>query len=541
MFTQKITRRIAGCLFCLLSFFVKGQVKSTNIQTLDGKKYYIHKIEKGQSIYAISKTYGVGLEEIYNNNPELKSGARANQEIKIPVLSQSTASVSGQPPAIDTSRYYTYKVQKGETIYSLQKKVNLTEKQLIAYNPALAQGLKEGQVLITGEKNKKKREARENKPVITAKEYKSVPAAIDSFLFKPISKPRKPKYNISLMLPFKFDATLSMDLAPLVKNNSNFPAVSSLAIDFYLGFKRAVDSLKSPEFEINLNLYDIDDSDSLLPIMNSQKFKEADCIFGPLYANGFKIISKKAKELAVPIVSPLTQQNKILFNNIYVSKTNPSHFTLLESLAEYCIDSLMQTNANLIVVNSGLDKKENAYVAAFKKYFNDKQKELGKNLQDTLKIAKGVADVKTAYVPNVKNIVITLSNNQVFITDFTTQLALFAVKNDIVLCGWESISTMDNIDQEYLNQLGFTFPHQFNITNKAAYRHINEAYKAQLGTTPGEYYFIGFDVAYYYLKQLKDNGPDFIYRLDTLPMETNFMRFKFARPDNTTGFDNRGV
>jgi LysM repeat protein len=140
MFTQKITRRIGGCLFCLLSLFVKGQVKSTNIQVQDGKKYYIHKIEKGQSIYAISKTYGVGLEEIYNNNPELKSGARANQEIRIPVLPQSATSATTQLPAIDTARYYTYKAQKGETIYSLQKKLNVTEKQLIAYNPVLVQG-----------------------------------------------------------------------------------------------------------------------------------------------------------------------------------------------------------------------------------------------------------------------------------------------------------------------------------------------------------------------------------------------------------------
>jgi hypothetical protein len=201
----------------------------------------------------------------------------------------------------------------------------------------------------------------------------------------------------------------------------------------------------------------------------------------------------------------------------------------------------MQGNANLILVTSGLDKRENAYIAAFKKYFNDKQKEMGKTLLDTLKIAIGVAGVKTAYLPNVKNIVVTLSNNQVFITDFTTQLALFAVKNDIVLCGWESISTMDNIDQEYLNQLGFTFPNQYNITNIAAYHNIIGAYKSQLGTTPGEYYFIGFDVGYYYLKQLKDCGPDFIYRLDSLPMETNYMRFKFSRPDKTTGFDNRGV
>jgi hypothetical protein len=149
--------------------------------------------------------------------------------------------------------------------------------------------------------------------------------------------------------------------------------------------------------------------------------------------------------------------------------------------------------------------------------------------------------VQSAYVPDVKNIIVTLSNNQVFIADFTTQLALFADEKDIVLCGWESLSNMDNLDQEYLNQLHFTFPHQFNITNTEAYHRVTHDYKQKMETSPSEFFYIGFDVAFFYLKNLKEKGPDFIYSLDQQPSETSYMRFKFARPDNLTGFDNRGV
>jgi hypothetical protein len=77
--------------------------------------------------------------------------------------------------------------------------------------------------------------------------------------------------------------------------------------------------------------------------------------------------------------------------------------------------------------------------------------------------------------------------------------------------------------------------------NTASYRPLNEEYLKKLETTPDEYFYIGFDVAYYYLKNLKEAGPDFIHNLDKLPLETNYMRFKYSRPDNTTGFDNRGV
>ena len=45
----------------------------------------------------------------------------------------------------------------------------------------------------------------------------------------------------------------------------------------------------------------------------------------------------------------------------------------------------------------------------------------------------------------------------------------------------------------------------------------------------------------YYLTQLRERGPDFVHQLDKLPMETNYMRFRFTRPDRQTGFDNRGL
>lgn len=535
------------CLLSLTCCLIMAQTRSTNIQTVDGKKFYIHKIEKSQSLYSISKLYNVTLDDLYNNNPGLKAGAKANQDIKIPYSGPAIAAVVTSTAAvIDTNKFITYKISKSETVYSLSKKFNLTEKQLTTYNPTLAQGLKEGQLIVIGEKTKRRptnKEPKESKTVTTVKE-KPAPVVIDSSLFKPVSKPKKTSYNIALILPFKLDNTINLDLNEIVRTNSGFPVVPGLAIDFYLGFKRAVDSLVGKDFELNLELYDIDDKDSLklIQLASDPKFKELDFIFGPLYASGFKSIAKKAKEFHIPIVSPITQQNKIVFNNIYISKTNPSQFTLLESLADYCIDSLMRGNSHIMLMSAfEKDKKEQSFVTAFKKYFNERQRAMGRSAKDTVAIVKGIAGIKSSFVPGVKNIIISLSNNQVFVADFTTQLAMFADKKDIVLCGWESISNMENIDQEYLNQLNYTFPHQYNLSNAASYAPITESYKAQQDAYPDEYYFIGFDIALYYLKNLKESGPDFIYTLNTLPAETNYMRFKFTRPDNTTGFDNRGV
>lgn len=541
-----INKYCLSCLLCLASFIFFAQTKSTNIQTIDGKNFYIHKIEKGQSLYSITKLYNVTLDDLYNNNPELKNGVKANQEIKIPnsvavvkpianpVVNTNTA-VAYQ---VDTLKYFTYRISKGETVYSITKKFNLSEAQLNAYNPNLSMGLKDGQLIAISERNRRKGV----KETVEVKQ--TTVTNIDTTKAKAINKASKTSYNVALVLPFKLDQTLALDMVTLAKSKTNFPLVSAYAIDFYLGFKTAIDTLTTKDFEINLELYDEDEKDSLkhTQLLSELKTKQIDFIFGPLYANGFKSIAQKAKELSIPIITPITQQNKMLYNNVYASKANPSQYTLIESLADYCIDSLVNTNAKLFLVSSfQKDPKEIAYVNAFKKYYNEKQKALGKSPKDTVNVVKGLEGIKSNYTSGAKNIVVSLSTNQVFIADFTTQLAIFSDKKDIILCGWQNTTTIDNIDQEYLNQLHFTFPHQYNINNITSYNALIELYKVIQESYPTEFYFIGYDIANYYLKNLKEQGPNFIFNLNNLSAETNYMRFKFYRPDNSTGFDNRGV
>ena len=136
-----------------------GQLKSNNIKTINGKKYYLHKVEKKQTLYSISKLYSVDLEAIYNLNPELKSGVKAEQEIIIPIADKKFNNIKSEnvnlsPEAIDTIKFITHKAGKSETLYLICKKFNISEEVIIELNPLLRTGLKEGQLLILGKKNK---------------------------------------------------------------------------------------------------------------------------------------------------------------------------------------------------------------------------------------------------------------------------------------------------------------------------------------------------------------------------------------------------
>lgn len=535
-----------GLLMCLVITNLFSQIKSNNIKTINEKKYYIHKVEKKQTLYSISKLYNVDLEYIYKLNPELKSGVKADQEIIIPIADKKLNNIKSEnvnlsPEAIDTIKFITHKARKSETLYSICKKFNISEEEINELNPFLRTGLKEGQLLILGKKNKT---SGDNKNSLVLNTSKSKINIIDSFTINKIIKTKKTDYKIALVLPFKLDETLNIDVENLAKFNSNFPLSSELAVDFYLGFKKAIKYIATDEFKINIELFDISDNDSLKlkELEKNTSFKELDFIFGPFFAGGFKSISKKAKEFYIPIISPTTQQNKILHDNIYTSKTNPSQYSLIESLADYCIDSLKNINANILLATiSDKDKKETDFVTAFKIRYNEKLKLLGKT-KDSLHLVKGITGIKNSYISNKNNIIIFFSNNKIFVSDFINQIALLSNNKNIVLCGLQSTTFFDNLDQGYLNQLGYTFPFQYDLStiNNKNDTEIIASYIEEQGTFPSENYFIGFDIATYYLKHLRDDGPEFIHHLDTYPSESNYVRFNFFRPDITTGFDNRG-
>lgn len=590
-------------IFSVLSFILIGQTKSTDIKTINGKKYYIHKVEKGQSLYAIAKTYGMDVNSILAENDEAIDGLKNGQELKIPFESL----MPKQNQTIDTNKYVYHRVSKGETIYGITKKYSIDDKKLASFNPTITGGLKEGEYIIVGEKKRNglvkpvlntvtsstlatndtytvlqgetlygiskklnvsqddlikwnpelKDGVKQGQVLKIVSNKKSVPVQspvtqnIVSEITTPVSneikdtaivhKSKKSSYQVGLCLPFKLLESEGINIDELAKSKSNFPQSQSLALDFYFGFKKAIDSLIAKDFEVNIHLFDIDEKDSIRveSICKSPEFKTLDAVFGPLYAGVFKQVAGYAKPLGIPVISPLTQQNKILFNNALTSKVNPSQYTLLEGLADYCLDSL-QATSNIIIVNT--TTKDQQYIKTFKNRYNNGLLKRNKTLKDSIVELRGIGAVKSAIVPSKKNVIVLLTNNQVYLQDFITQLYVSSDKKDIVLMGFSNVANIENLDQEYLNTLQFHFASPDYVSYKDSItRNLIKQYQEVYTADPSEYYFHGFDIAYYYLSNLKSIGPDIFLSLDKHQYEGVSTGFKFYRPDTETGFENRAV
>lgn len=541
MLRRLVSIIIFFCFSVSVSVYAQVSGVSKNTQVINGKKYYIHKVEKGQSLYGIAKIYGLDLNALIIENPEAIDGIKTGQELKIPAEKPKE---QNQPTLKDYENYITHKVAKGETVYSICHQYKITEQELTQLNPSVKNGLKENTILKIKEKEKEKEKTRtaQTNTVSTTKVVTNTVAAVvektkpeDETPVEVVNKPKKNKYSVGLFLPFHFEGLDELNVDELVMNKQDFPESPQLALDIYNGLKQAADSLKSDDFSIDFKLYDSGDIDSLviLKLVKTDEFKNLDLIIGPLYNSPFKTVSTEAKKYQIPCVSPLTQQNKVLFNNVFTSKLIPSNNTLLQGLADYCFDSL--SKQNIVLVNNG-HVKDLQNIKSFKTYYNQKTK-------DTLTEVKGIVGAKAAYKADKINYYVVVTENEAFISDFLTQLNIFSDKKEnLRVIGVRKWLSYDNLDLEYFNKFNFTYAAPYFIDDTKPYtQKLNAAYIQQNNTNAEDYYYLAVDAGLYYFGLLKQMGGAFSVVLDDLSKKGNCVNFNFTHPNNSTGFENQAV
>jgi len=550
-------------LFFIPTAFISAQEKNTvpivktkSSATINGTHYYLHTVEKGQTLYAIAKFYGFDLNDLVIENPEAIDGIKPGQVLKIPFEKKKIV----KKIDVDTSGYVLHTVEKGQTIYSITKQYNVTDEKLKALNPDLLNGLKTGQVLKiplekpkvavvqnTSETKEKSVFINEEKPAnkiekIVSAEKLQLNNAAERISKTNFKGEKKEEYHVALFLPFHADEANALDLDKLLKGEAQFPNKTNVALQFYEGAMLAIDSLKKQKFNAKLFVYDVDDRDSLniQSLLKKPELKTMDLIIGPLYGTSFMPVAKFAKENEIAIVSPFTQVNKILFNNPYVCKISPSTALQMEQMATYVVDSFKTQNIILVNTTSAYNKDE-LYYSTFKNSANQLLKASGIN--DTVRETKTISGVQSLLSSTKNNVVILPSTNQSFTTDFISKLNTFRDKNKIVLFGMQAWMSYDNLDFEYLNNLTVHIPaNGFVDYENNTTKHLLKAYRDKYKTEPEAIVFQSFDACYYFMSMLQAYGSGFLNNVSENEyngVQANFLLSQFMA-DNS-GFENKDI
>ena len=199
---------------------------------LNGKVYLSHVVLERQTLYGISKAYGVTEEDLYEANPSLReTGLQKNAIILIPYREPAAV----QPASQDEKSYTEHTVKWYEDIDDIARKYNISVKELMDYNGLKTRKLSSRQVLripVNHVAYVEETAAPAEPTVIPAEEPEpqviEEPAVIPSEAFTP-----KQDVEFSLVLPLKASGN-----------------VSELNMDFYSGVLMAVKDLETEGLKV---------------------------------------------------------------------------------------------------------------------------------------------------------------------------------------------------------------------------------------------------------------------------------------------------
>jgi len=142
------TKLLIG-LMIFINFNSFGQKANCEKIKLNNTEYYLYSVQVGEGLYSISKNFNVTQAEIIELNPQTSTGLKSGEKLILPIKSKvqdsSAKTVSSQN--IQYPDFFEHTVLKKQTIFGLCQKYNLTQEELLKYNPNLELGLQEGMKL----------------------------------------------------------------------------------------------------------------------------------------------------------------------------------------------------------------------------------------------------------------------------------------------------------------------------------------------------------------------------------------------------------
>jgi LysM repeat protein/ABC-type branched-subunit amino acid transport system substrate-binding protein len=523
--------RIALLLSLLLMtvtvFAQDGIKKSKKTETFEGKKYYLHTVEKGQTLYAIARAYEVTVNDIVVENPSMMDGAiKPGDVLRVPFDKKGSITTIQNPPAVDTSKkFIVHKVEAGQTVYSISKKYNVSLDDIYNNNPESRTAIRPGMEL----------------KIPVAKEgTANVAIAPDTSKTDSVVSIKKDVYNIALMMPMQLWNVANIEPDDIVLNppKAEFPQKPQAAVEFYEGALMAIDSMRKAGMKVEVWVYDVDDLDSgkTAGILAKPEFAKMDLIIGPFSAAPFDEIADFANAHNIGIVSPVSQANRVLFKNPMAVKTLPSVGTQMEQLAQHI--SRERKDDNVILVTSGLLKEQKAN-SSFRNEMDRLRVSEGK---DSIKVNQGFSGIEGKLFKDKMNVLVIPSTSQAFVTDLVRNLYGLAEKYQITVYGMPGWMDYDNLDYEYLEALHFHFAAPYYIDyNMPVTRNFVKRYRSIYGGDPTSFSFAGYDVTLFFLQQLYGTGTGFVPGVTEKKSEGIQQSFSFVRSDAESGYENIGL
>lgn len=472
---------------------------SNNNQTVKNLASTTVIVEKGETIYGIAVKNNTTVSVLYElNQGLLENGLKVGQPINIPVFLDKKGTTiideyKDKPLKVEEAKRKpkTIVVQPKQTIYSIAKTNNISQEQLMEWNPDLKNGLKDGSTLIVGYS------------------YEKVPFNDDSVPKSVENRSDAVKKGIELSLPNDGSTRDLVLLLPFNIANNNFNSTSinqsikedvflNMTLDFYSGAKMAIDVLKDKNYNLNIKFVDSKETNRALDV-NTLKgdfdFSATDVIIGPFFQKNVDAVSEAFKNQQTIIVSPLsTEKGKPFPRQVH---TMPNTEIVKKEMLEY----VLSKQERVVAITDG--KKTSS------QYFSTNY--------PTITTLNVTTDEKVS--PTVlKNLLSETQTNYIVYdaTSLTTTVELINTLKSlqkefkIQLVSLEKLDVLESSDVEMndLMALKYTFPSVTNDASGNKKEKFVKEYKAVYGKNPSRFATRGYDVTYDIITRMFESDED---------------------------------
>lgn len=540
----------------------KVPLKTATVQKPKDETLYIyHSLRPGETIYFLSKSYGVSEDDIIQSNPGIDiSNLAVGTEIAVPrrVFMNEREKFNDQE-----QKYIYHKVIKGETLSSIARKYGMSLRELRRENRDLRFPQVGDFVRVPADVIKPEQEdvivAMDSVEVIPDEQLVISNRPLDYIKINNLSG----SVNVAVLLPFylkensvriEIDSSRFLNGKRIYKENKRDEDwLLPTSIDFvemYEGILLAADTLRALGLNVNLSAFDIrSDTVDITQLIMSGRLSDMDLIIGPVYSHNLATVASYGKEHGIPVVSPVP-----LFNN-YVLEDNPTLFmaysslevaqkTLARKLSEYY-------NYNFVFIHadtSGFDQD----ISRFKNLiFNElsyrlpydeiKFKEFtfySRSLFDNDSINR----LGHALSEKTKNIIIIASEDVSVISETMGEIHGLINKFYLKVFGYPVLREIENLDPKYYFDLDLLVYSPYWIDyEKEDVKQFNSDFRKLFLTEPFEksWAWEGYDIAYYFMSGLAIYGNEFIRNPEIHYPDLLQTEFEFNRKEPKDGFENQ--
>ena len=546
---------VAGMLLLGSAFCANAQTEGYNQSPVtiskdkvkkNGTSYYSHVVLEKQTLYSISKTYGVTIQQIYDANPTLdleRNGLKKYQVLLIPAVesasqAEAPAAKEAEPApevkpeevkTVSGQEYRVHIVKWYEDIRSIAKKYGLTPEDIMRYNHLESSALEwKQQLKIPVDPSAIPQET--VKPVavdVPAPKTEEIVPEADT---KPEeeesdglgglwSKGQK-KVSASLIIP--------LDAASSTPNENNF--------DFYSGVLLAIRDLAKEGISTDLHVYDCAKKINII----AADIQGSDVVIGPISSADLSTVLSIFPK-STGIVSPIEPKAESLVashpNLIQVPASTTSQ---CEELIKWLKDEKRWNDKVILFSESGVTPSANATtIIESLKNSGISYETISYNVKDG---RSGANRLESLLTKTAANRIVIASENKAFLNDvIRISNSLANKKFDIALYCPSRVRGYDDLEVEHFHNTNMHVTLSYFVDySDSRVKTFLKTYRALYGKEPSMVAFKGYDAAYYAIKMRSLYGASWIRKIDTKPGTGLQADFRFQQtPDG--GHVNKAV